>query len=33
MDMAYSMHNREVPNRQSNIKKSDMFEDLDIGKK
>jgi len=33
MDMEYSMHNREVHNRESNLKKSGMFEDLDIGKK
>jgi len=33
MDMEYSMHNREAPKRESNLKKSDMFQDLDIGKK
>jgi hypothetical protein len=33
MGMAYSMHNKEVPNRESNINKSGMFEDLEIGKK
>ena len=33
MDLAYSMHNREVPNRQSTLEKSGLFEELGIGEK
>jgi hypothetical protein len=33
MNMACSMHNGEVPNRQSNPEKSGLFEELGIGEK